>query len=113
MSYFTPAVRLIVPDFSCGACATQSLITSTLLIQTRAALSESVVNVYVPVVAALILPVQRTLKVSTPMPVAGEPTPQPKLMLASTRLTVAPVKLMLSKYVAFRPALAVVVVLVT
>jgi hypothetical protein len=61
------------------------------------------VNVYDPVLAAWIWPVQRTEKVSAPIEASGEPLAQSKLIDASVRVTRGLVKSALSKYSPLRP----------
>src|SRR5262249_32964743 len=63
---------------------------------------------YCPDSMATIFPVQRALKPSTLMPTAGEPPPQSKLTLPSTRLIGVPVRSRLLKYAADRPVTGVV-----
>ena len=97
MSYRCPPVSAIVPLFSVER-VVGPVVDDLLTVHPQ---PDAVVADRVERVGAgelrLDLAVQRALNVSAPIAAAGEPVPQAKSTVGSTRVTVAPVKSRLSK----------------
>src|SRR6185436_7374171 len=86
MSYCWPPTSAMVPLLKVVPCQVQLLTSWTPLTHRRTPSSDEVVNVYVSLYCGCTLPVQRTEKRSTPIEGSGEPSPQLKSTVASTRV---------------------------
>ena len=90
-------------EISWGEWAVQLSMTSSSAIQSRTPSSVTVRNTYCPFSGGLIVPVQRTLKLSAPTASAGAPPPHSKSIFASTRFNTLFARFLPLKYSASSP----------